>query len=208
MKRLFNILIIILLLTLIVSRSLIIHGQSNYSQKVNATVKISICGNNQIETGEDCENNNLNNQTCIGLGFKGGELNCDIACTYDTTKCTQTLSSSTDASTQTINNSLNLNSNYSNFNSTSIINLPTTIPTKKLDLPIPLTYYDFENKGKLNVTYLYEIVKLWVHEWKLSLNESQRARIINSSDKKCDINLDSDCNLTDFSVIMFYVDAQ
>lgn len=57
------------------------------SDFLNATIKISICGNGIIEGGEDCEGVNLNGQTCISSGYGPGILTCDIACSFDTYGC-------------------------------------------------------------------------------------------------------------------------
>src|SRR3989344_9094276 len=35
-----------------------------------------ICGNGQIEGGEDCEGNDLNEMDCQSLGYAGGTLSC------------------------------------------------------------------------------------------------------------------------------------
>jgi hypothetical protein len=45
------------------------------------------CGNNIIESGEQCEGANLNGGTCMGQGFVAGQLSCDAACRYDTSQC-------------------------------------------------------------------------------------------------------------------------
>jgi hypothetical protein len=47
------------------------------------------CGNAQIDTGEECDGNQLNNRTCetfLGLGTTGS-LKCTAACKYDLTDC-------------------------------------------------------------------------------------------------------------------------
>jgi hypothetical protein len=71
-------------------------GQS--SQTINATVQMSVCGNNIVEGGEDCDNSELGGQTCQSIGFGAGSLSCDISCSLDTSSCltpTPSLSSNT-----------------------------------------------------------------------------------------------------------------
>jgi len=47
------------------------------------------CGNGIINVGEQCDDTNLNNQTCQSLGHTGGTLYCIYAsCTFDTSSCT------------------------------------------------------------------------------------------------------------------------
>src|SRR3989344_62877 len=42
-----------------------------------------VCGNNILETGEQCDGSELNGQTCQILGFQGGILSCSAQCTFD-----------------------------------------------------------------------------------------------------------------------------
>ncbi len=47
------------------------------------------CGNGTIELGEQCDQSNLNGQTCttLGQGFVAGTLRCGPYCTFDTSTC-------------------------------------------------------------------------------------------------------------------------
>ena len=56
-------------------------------QIIDAYIKLSVCGDGIIEGREDCEGEDLNGQTCESLGYGGGELTCDIACSFDTSDC-------------------------------------------------------------------------------------------------------------------------
>ena len=47
----------------------------------------AVCGNNIIETGEECDGTNLGGESCISLGFDGGTLHCSN-CLFDTSDCT------------------------------------------------------------------------------------------------------------------------
>ena len=55
---------------------------------VDATAKISVCGNNAKEGSEHCDNNDFGGKTCADLGFDGGTLLCSSSCEYATTSCT------------------------------------------------------------------------------------------------------------------------
>jgi hypothetical protein len=58
------------------------------TESITATVKISICGNNEAEGGEDCDGPDLAGNSCITLGFGGGgELSCDLSCAFNTSEC-------------------------------------------------------------------------------------------------------------------------
>jgi hypothetical protein len=51
-------------------------------------LNVYICGNNVVETGEQCDGTNLSSQTCTGLGYSGGTLSCTASCTFNTSACT------------------------------------------------------------------------------------------------------------------------
>lgn len=55
---------------------------------VNITVKIRVCGNGVVETGEQCDGSNLGGQTCQSRGYVGGNLSCTAACEFNTSQCT------------------------------------------------------------------------------------------------------------------------
>jgi hypothetical protein len=45
------------------------------------------CGNGVIDPGEQCDQSNLNGQTCSLQGFAGGVLTCGAGCVFDTSGC-------------------------------------------------------------------------------------------------------------------------
>jgi len=63
-------------------------GSSGTSGTGSGTTS-SLCGNNTIDQGEDCDGTDLGGETCESLGEGTGELGCDpVMCTYDTSMCT------------------------------------------------------------------------------------------------------------------------
>jgi len=50
--------------------------------------EIAGCDDGFIDPGEDCDGTNLGGQTCEGLGFSGGTLDCTPICNFDTSGCT------------------------------------------------------------------------------------------------------------------------
>jgi len=55
---------------------------------VQATIKITVCGNNIKETGEQCDGSDLGGATCSSRGFSGGTLSCGASCDFNTSACT------------------------------------------------------------------------------------------------------------------------
>lgn len=45
------------------------------------------CGNGEIDRNEQCDQNNLDGQSCESLGFDGGDLSCGANCQLDTSAC-------------------------------------------------------------------------------------------------------------------------
>lgn len=55
----------------------------------------SVCGNNVKEGGEACDGGDLGGQTCQSRGFTGGTLACNANCTFDTSGCFVTTTTTT-----------------------------------------------------------------------------------------------------------------
>ena len=71
------------------------YGDGDLSCKSDCTYDttgcVSDCGNGIPEAGEQCDGNSpaqLNNASCISLGYSAGTLTCTGSCTYNTSACT------------------------------------------------------------------------------------------------------------------------
>ncbi len=198
-------------------------GQVSTAQSVSATVKISICGNNIAEGGEDCDNTDLGGETCIALGYTSGILSCDIACDFNTLGCSNTPdttdSTETSTSEQTATSTLTTPITTTPVLTTPIIadthiisspitRIPPTIPSVSIIPPV-LKFFDLDESGRIEATEVFTAVKSWVDEWRETLIEEiaiAEGEIFEKQEiKKCDINNDDMCNLADFSILLFYV---
>ena len=47
-----------------------------------------LCGNGQIDAGEQCDGEDLGEATCQAHGYVAGDLSCDVSCQFDMTACT------------------------------------------------------------------------------------------------------------------------
>lgn len=83
----FHILASILLLTVVFATVFTIHNVWAQASSIQATVIITICGNEVVESGEDCDGSNLNGQTCQSQGFSSGTLTCRSDCSFNTSNC-------------------------------------------------------------------------------------------------------------------------
>lgn len=182
--------------------------QASSSQTVSASIKISVCGNDVAEGGEDCDNADLAGKTCQSLGYGGGTLTCDISCSFDASSCTAPTPTPTPSSTPTPTPSSSNNSSSTNTSeptsSLTATQIPTTIP--KPTLPLALQIFDINGVGKILISDLPIVVKLWVDEWKRAIIEEISGVSVSKEHKKCDVNNDGRCDMKDFSVLMFYVE--
>ncbi len=55
---------------------------------VNVAGTVTGCGDEIIQSGEECDGSNLVEQTCSSRGFYSGSLICTASCTFDTSACT------------------------------------------------------------------------------------------------------------------------
>jgi hypothetical protein len=161
------------------------------TQLINTQVQVSVCGNSIIEGGEDCEGGNLGGATCLSLGYGGGELWCDNACSFDVFSClpptptptpiftpTPTIvPTTTPQPTATPQTETLFQSVVETLSPT-----PTPTPAFILDalmtelneddevviatvLPVPLQQYDFREEGVLRLADLTQVVSTWVQQW-------------------------------------------
>lgn len=63
--------------------------------EVEAQVQLSVCGNSIAESGEECDQEDLNSKTCQSQGHGPGTLTCDIACDFDYSACSEATPSPT-----------------------------------------------------------------------------------------------------------------
>ncbi|MFH0949491.1 MAG: PGF-pre-PGF domain-containing protein, partial [Candidatus Aenigmatarchaeota archaeon] len=59
------------------------------AEKPSVVTPTPVCGNDILETGEQCDKNKMGGATCVSRGFAGGgDITCTSACTFNTTACT------------------------------------------------------------------------------------------------------------------------
>lgn len=184
--------------------------QVSASESVNATVKISICGNNINEGGEDCDITDLGGETCITLDYTSGALSCDIACDFNTSGCSNTPASIASTETSASDQTTTSTSTTSTTLDTSMITSPITrIPPSVSIIPSALKFFDLDESGRIESAEVFNAVKSWVDEWKDALIEeiatAEGEKFEKREVKKCDVNNDDRCNLTDLSILLFYV---
>lgn len=199
---------------------------------INATIKVSVCGNNVAEGGEECDTADIRGKTCQDFGLSTGTVTCDIGCGFDTSGCAATTPtpSPTITSTPTPTPPLSVTPTPT----ASPVIHPTTVPTPtdapiiptavptQPQLPPPfstllapaqsfpatLLYFGANKEGRIAVTQLHSSVQEWVTQWQNSLASVtvKNTKIAKQqANVRCDINGDKVCDLADLSIMLYYV---
>ncbi len=58
------------------------------SVDVNIDALVLGCGDEIIQSPEECDSSNLDGQTCANKGFSSGTLSCSVSCLFNTSGCT------------------------------------------------------------------------------------------------------------------------
>ncbi len=182
--------IVAIFFTLGILPSGVVYAANNYN--IDATVKISVCGNGVVEGGEDCDGMNLNGKTCQNLKYEQGILSCDVSCSFDASQCIAATSTTTQKQTQMPTQA------QSSFLAPTII--PTVVSSHARItsfwsiLPSALHIFDINKNGHITTSELPDVLKMWILSWK---NYSKH--------KECDLVRNGTCDMKDLSVLLYYV---
>lgn len=79
---------------LVFSMTHVVSSQGTGQADVNIVALVPGCGNEVIESGEECDGATLGGATCNSRGFTSGSLSCTASCFFNTTSCIYTPPSS------------------------------------------------------------------------------------------------------------------
>lgn len=185
-------------------------GQVSTTEVIDATVKISICGNGVKEGGEGCDKTGFGRKSCKSLGYASGRLGCDIACDVITSSCV--LESTTDSDTTETTSTVTTSTADDNVVVESFITFTLPVVSPTLVLPQILIYFDLDNSGGIDRAEMANAISSWVDEWVKVLVKNMAGTTEGVFDKedlvKCDINGDGSCDLVDFSALLFYIEER
>jgi len=157
-----------------------------YSETVNVSLKLSLCGDSVVEGQEDCEINQPFSKTCSDFGYQEGLLKCDYSCSFDYSDCKY----------------IKKEDPKDEPKPEEKPNLPVSpIPSY---LPFLLSLFDFNRDGRLDFLELTNLLTNWVDGWRLFrvADDDSKSEVKGT----CDVNKDNVCNVIDFSIILYYVD--
>ena len=185
------------------------------SSRIDATVKISICGNSIKEGGEDCDDQDFGGESCGTVGYTHGFLGCKNDCTYNNTLCifvpspTPTITPSPTPSPMI---SPQPTQPTSTPGPTATASPSTSTPEIEVSektfvetlvqelLPADLKKFDTNGDNTISREELISGISFWVSSWR-------DTRTGEGEVERCDINTDTVCNLRDFSVILYYYNS-
>jgi hypothetical protein len=199
------------------------------SKNINATIRISVCGDGVAENPEECDVGDMKSATCRSLGFDTGSLTCDIACELDKTDCVGVAPSSptptpaptlapASASPTVTPTSPNVTKDITQVASNIQVTTPflrqlfPTSAVQRPKIPEKITFF-LQQQSDTRSTHPYgNIVKSWVDEWREysqagTLNQTPEITAdLSNESLECDVNEDGLCNLVDFSVLLYFIE--
>lgn len=105
--------------------------RADTSSAVIMTVKISVCGNNALEGGEQCDGNNFGNKSCAYLGYDSGAISCGASCEFDASDCN---TNAEETATATFTSSAGGSETISDGEAEAAIDLPANFYSDSLRL--------------------------------------------------------------------------
>lgn len=170
---------------------------------VRSSIRLSVCGDLVAEFPEQCDNLDLKHQTCQSLGLTGGDLSCDIACDYLTSQCigTPTPTLTPTPTPVPVSTTVSTSDSTAGPAAAGVSPTATPLPSPFPLLPPSLAAYDIDGDGHLHGDQLALHVKKWFDNWTLFHQAPKNSAVVGL----CDINRDQICNITDLSVLLYYI---
>jgi hypothetical protein len=208
---------ILLQLVVLLSISTSFHVFADNSEIIDTTIKISVCGNSIAEGGEECDTSDLRGLSCWDLYHESGNLECSPSCNYDESLCIGTRPTPTPSTTPSHtpsptkqpdtdkddNNNKDSNSSEKSDSLTETLQKKVQETVDKIVADFKKDYvkkkelsFDADGNGFVETNEVFAVIKSWVSAWRGG----------DENKTECDINSDGTCSLTDFSILLYYVD--
>jgi hypothetical protein len=205
---------------------------------IDTSVKISICGNEIIEGGEDCEGEDLGGETCESQGYGSGTLACDISCSFDYSGCSPAPTSTPTMTPTPTNTPTSTNTPAPTSTPTSAptaTNTPTNSPAaiEATNTPQPTLASGVRVAATSTPISTPTIApptptpalpprlryfdsdgngKIDLFEKVQSIgawvNSWRRVLRKETNEMNCDLNSDGRCDLKDFSILLYYINRE
>src|SRR3989338_9076754 len=83
-----NFQVILICASILIIIAAALFGSEVFAAEITATIKITVCGDGVIASGEQCDSSNLGGATCISRSFSAGALSCNSSCEFNVSACT------------------------------------------------------------------------------------------------------------------------
>lgn len=150
------------------------------SSRIGSTVKISVCGDNIVEGEEECEKGLNAIFDCKDFGYIQKTISCDISCAYDLLSCN---------TVKTVDPIIDEERRE---------DIEPSLPKLMID-------WDQNDDGILTIEEFTSFITNWVSSWKSFVVLPKENTEKETVAKECDVNSDKTCNVTDFSIILYYL---
>ena len=82
-----NFQVILIGASILIIISAALFGSEVFAAEITATIKITVCGDGVIASGEQCDGASLGGATCASRGFSAGALSCNSSCEFNVSAC-------------------------------------------------------------------------------------------------------------------------
>ena len=83
-----NFQVILICASILIIIAAALFGSEVFAAEITATIKITVCGDGVIASGEQCDGASLGGATCASRGFSVGALSCNSSCEFNVSACT------------------------------------------------------------------------------------------------------------------------
>lgn len=173
-----------------------------YSDIVEVSLRLSVCGDKVVEGQEDCERGEKIERTCEDFGYEKGVLHCDNSCSFDFHSC-HPFPEPPEEEIPNIDEEEE-DPGKAKKEKEEKQQEKTKVEEVFRYIPLLLRTFDFNRDSVINFTEFTEILVNWVENWRVfrQTEEEKKGEVKGS----CDVNFDGECNVIDFSIILYYVD--
>jgi len=154
---------------------------------IGASVKVSVCGDDLVEGQEDCEMGLNHMFNCQDFGYLPDIIYCDNSCAYDLLSC------------KPIKPIVPPIDNNNNNKEPEVIEEPS--------LPKLMINWDKNSDGLFTLEEFASFITNWINNWKSFIIIPKENTEKETVARECDINSDKVCNVTDFSIILYYLNT-
>ena len=145
--------------------------------KIDADVRLAVCGNGAVDSGEQCDGQDLAGKSCISYGFIRGTVSCKPSCEVDLSGCVRAAPPSSGGGGGGAGSAIN--------------NTPAAKEAAAENKAVFNPKADLNSDGRIDLID-FSIAAYWYK------------REFLPAAKRCDLNSDGRIDLIDFSILAYF----